>query len=106
MNWGDPFEIDLENRPHLYAHQPYGEEDLYDLLVHLPRLVEADTEKGPADWFLVGMPPGCDPLLAPLAPPHSGDARKVRPIGIYEASGETLVKYNQLLAEGGNNYDN
>ena len=101
VNWDDPFEIDQVNRPHLYAHEPYGEEDLYDILVSLPRVIEADTDLGDADWFLVGVPPGCEPLTSPLTPPRSGDVRKVRPIGLYGASGSVLTTYLDLLDNGG-----
>ena len=93
VDWDDPFEIDAVNEPHLFAHAPYGADDLYDMLVFLPRLIEADTRRGDADWFLVGQPPGCPPLVSPLSAPDSGDSRKVRPIGIYEATGDLLAAY-------------
>ena len=73
VNWEDPFEIDPINRPHLYKHAPYGEDDLYDILLSGAQLIEADLSVGDADWMLVGQPPGCEPLCVPLAPPKDGD---------------------------------
>ena len=88
----DPFELDDVNRPHLYKHPPYGEEDILDVLVSDPEFFPADLALE-ADWLMVGQPPGEPPLVVPLAPPKSGDPSKARPIGIYPASGQLLEHY-------------
>jgi hypothetical protein len=87
----DPFELDADNRPHLFKHGHYGAEDLLD--IYFDALYYQASEEGPADWLMVGQPPGEDPLAVPLAPPRSGDPTKARPIGIYPASGTLLSDY-------------
>jgi hypothetical protein len=86
----DPFELDTNNRPHLFKHDKYGEEDLKD--IYYDALFYPANPAGSAEWLMVGQPPGEDPLVVPLAPPNSGDPTKARPIGIYRASG-TLLSY-------------
>lgn len=87
----DPFELDAGNRPHLFKHSKYGEQDLKDIYYD-PLFYPASAE-GSADWLMVGQPPGEDPLVVPLALPSSGDPTKARPIGIYPASGTLLSDY-------------
>ncbi len=93
VDWDDPFEWDDGNAFHLFAHGPYGAGDAYDVLANYAALIPANTARGDADYFLVGQPPGEPPLSVPLAAPDSGDVRKVRPIGIYPASGQVLDQY-------------
>jgi hypothetical protein len=90
---GEPFEIDDANRPHLFGHEHYGEQDLNDILEDDRFLTEAEPDKGDADWIMVGQPPGEPPLAVPLAPSAYGNVRRARPIGIYPASGEVLKEY-------------
>jgi hypothetical protein len=103
----DPFEVDDDNRPHLFKHmfgppeRPLwiGLADILDLYVwDAVRYYEA--VKGPADWFLVGQIERII-VAVPLAPPRSGDPAKCRPIGIYEATGDPLKTY--LSDIGGEN---
>lgn len=79
----DPFELDLDNGPHLVKHG-YTVDDVYDVFYEEPLFYEA-PEDGPADWLMTGSVPG-DILTVPLAPPNSGDVTKARPIGIYRTS--------------------
>jgi hypothetical protein len=87
-----PFELDDGNRPHLFKHETFGEDDLYDVWWSDPRFFEAHPE-GPADWLMVAEVPGGDILLVPLAKPNSEDRRKARPIGIYRAGGKLEKRY-------------
>jgi hypothetical protein len=87
----EPFEIDGGNRPHLYAHG-YSEGDLYDVWWSDPLFFPA-AEEGPADWLMVAEVPGGDVLVVPLGKPNSGDIRKARPIGLYEASQYLKERY-------------
>jgi hypothetical protein len=97
----DPFEIDSDNRPHLYKHLPnwegrwisIGEEDLLDVyLFGQPAFYPADMSKGEAHWLLTGEIPGLV-IVVPLAQPRSGDPRKCRPIGIYAATESERKRY-------------
>lgn len=100
---GDPFEIDDGNRPHLFKHLPtddsgrtvsVGTADLLDIYIYGdPSFYEA-SEEGAADWLMFGQIPGLV-LCVPLAPPHSGDVRKCRPIGIYRPSRTDRIRYLQ-----------
>lgn len=87
----DPFEIDDDNRPHLFKHGPFGVEDLYDVWWSDPRFWRAHP---PADWIMIGQVPG-DVLVIPLAKPRSGDPRKARPIGVYRATQSEAARYRQ-----------
>ena len=80
----DPFELDEGNLPHLFSH-PYSVDDLYDMWFDDPLYYPADKTRGDADWFLVAAIPGDTVLVAPLAPPKSGEYTKARPIGVYKA---------------------
>jgi hypothetical protein len=101
LDLDDPFEIDDDNRPHLYKHVPLadgsrlvavGIEELYDIYVtDLPLFYPAGDD-GPADWLMVGEVPTLV-LVVPLAPPRSEDVTQCRPIGIYSASQELRAKY-------------
>lgn len=57
IDWeGKPFEIDDVNRPHLFSHEHYGEQDLDDVLENDRFLTEAEPGKGDAEWVMVGQP--------------------------------------------------
>lgn len=96
----DPFEIDRDNRPHLYKHLPVaggryvavGEVDLYDLYVTDSPLFYPAREDGPADWLMVGQIPAML-LVVPLAPPRSGRTDMCRPIGIYSPPRDLRESY-------------
>lgn len=90
----DPFEIDDDNRPHLFKHSHYGEDDLLDMWIADPLFFPAKVG-GEADWLMVAEVPGEPPLVVPMAASRSGDPRKIRPIGIYTATGQTLTDYMQ-----------
>jgi hypothetical protein len=87
----DPFELDEGNRAHLFKHDHYSEADLYDIFIDA--IYYPADPNGPADWLMVGQPPGEDPLVVPLAPSSNGDWRRARPIGIYLATGPLLAQY-------------
>lgn len=88
----DPFELDWGNRPHLYKHGTLSEGDLYDVWDNEPLFFPAPAE-GAADWLMVAEVPGGDILMIPLAKPNSGDPRKARPIGLYEAGPSLKERY-------------
>lgn len=89
----DPFEIDEDNRPHLYKHvvvegnQTIGltEDHVYEIYLWGDPQYFPATSTGPADWLMVGDVDG-HVITVPLAPPHSGVVTQCRPIGVYKAS--------------------
>jgi hypothetical protein len=82
----DPFEIDGQ-AAHLFKHPRLGVADLREMWVSDPLFYPA---KPPAHWLMVAEVAGTV-LVAPLAPPRSGDPRRCRPIGCYRA-GESLAR--------------
>ncbi len=78
---GDPFEID-DQAAHLFKHTPLGIDDIYDVWISAPLFYAAIP---PAHWLMVAEVAG-QILVVPLAPPHSGDPTRCRPIGCYLAS--------------------
>ena len=82
----DPFEIEGQ-AAHLFKHPRLGIADLREMWVSAPLFYPA---KPPAHWLMVAEIAGAV-LVAPLAPPRSGDPRKCRPIGCYRA-GEPLAR--------------
>lgn len=82
----DPFEIDANNRPHLAKHSPHSDADLVDAWSDPNLLFAEAAADGPADWILIATLPGGALIQVPLAPPHRGDWRHCRPIGIYPAN--------------------
>jgi hypothetical protein len=90
-----PFEFDMDNRPHLFKHDHYGESDIWDVWESDPVFIPAAPD-GPAELFMVAEPPGEPPLAVPLAAPRSSNPSKARPIGIYPASGLVLSMYTQI----------
>jgi hypothetical protein len=88
----DPFEIDEANRPHLFSHETFGDDDLDDVWTSDPLFFRARPEGG-ADWLMVAEVPGGDVLVVPLAKPNSGQVTKARPIGIYRAAERLKQRY-------------
>ena len=96
----DPFEIDDENRPHLYKHVEgddgrwigVGIDDLLDLWSSIATEFLEAKAVGPADWLMIGMVPGMI-LVVPLAPSRSGQPTQCRPIGIYSPSRDLRNTY-------------
>jgi hypothetical protein len=60
----DPFELDSKNRPHLFSHDTFSEDDLFDVWSSDPLFFPAKDE-GAADWLMVAEVPGGDILLVP-----------------------------------------
>lgn len=81
----------MGNAPHLLSHG-FSLDDALDVWADDPRFYEANLD-GPADWLMVGNVPGNLYLLVPLAPPHHGNYRQARPIGVYEASTTLREQY-------------
>ena len=82
----DPFEI-AGQTAHLFKHPGLGIADIREMWVSAPLFYPA---KPPAHWLMVAEVAGIV-LVAPLAPPGSGDPGKCRPIGCYQAS-ESLAR--------------
>ena len=100
----DPFEIDDENRPHLYKHLPYvsgrhvavGVEEILDVYLLGDPMYEPGREDGKADWIMIGETPGIV-LKVPLAPPKEPDPTKCRPIGLYRANAGERKRYREWV---------
>ncbi len=90
----DPFELDDGNIPHLAKHAPFTADDALDAWTVGDPLFYPASEDGPADWLMLGRIPGAI-VVVPLAPPHRGDPRKCRPIGIYEPSRGLAHRYEE-----------
>ncbi|HEY2668675.1 MAG TPA: hypothetical protein VGK51_17730 [Actinomycetota bacterium] len=90
----NPFEIDDGNRPHLAKHAPFTETDLFDAWTDPGAVFLPAAADGPADWLLVASIPG-DMVQVPLAPSSSSDSSKCRPIGLYRASREQIIRYRE-----------
>lgn len=99
----DPFEIDKVNERHLYKHLPtddsgrlirVGVSDIYDGFRDGDASYFKPRKDNGADWLMIATIPGLI-ICVPLAPPHSGDYRKCRPIGLYKASAADRKRYLQ-----------
>lgn len=90
LDENDPFEIDAQ-AAHLFKHPRLGIDDVDDVWRSEPLFYPA---KPPAHWLMVSEVLG-RVLVVPLAPPNSGDARKCRPIGCYEASTALAARYRE-----------
>ncbi len=90
LDGADPFEIDRQSA-HLFKHPHLGLEDVVDVWRSDPLFYQA---KPPAHWLMLA-DVGGRVLLVPLAPPRSGDPRKCRPIGCYEASSGLAATYRR-----------
>jgi hypothetical protein len=86
----DPFKIDAQ-AAHLFKHPHRSIDDVHDVWRSDPVFYPA---KPPAHWLMVAEVAG-RVLVVPLAPPNSGDARKCRPIGCYEASNALAARYRE-----------
>lgn len=90
LDESDPFEIDAQSA-HLFKHPRLGTDDIYEVWRSDPLFYPA---KPPAHWLMVSEVAG-RVLVVPLATPNSGDGRKCRPIGCYEASAALAVRYRE-----------
>jgi hypothetical protein len=86
----DPFEID-DQAAHLFKHPHLGLEDVYEIWRSDPLFYPA---KPPAHWLMVAEVAG-RVLVVPLASPDSGEPRKCRPIGCYEAAAHLAARYRE-----------
>lgn len=93
--------MDADNWPHLFKHffhrdgRPVriGLEEIMDLFTwDAARYYPADLAVGHAHWLMVGDIESII-ICVPLAPPRSGDPKKCRPIGIYEAAAKEVEAY-------------
>jgi hypothetical protein len=86
----DPFEVDAQ-AAHLFKHPHLGIDDIDDVWASGPLFYPA---KPPAHWLMCAEIGG-RVLMVPLAPSRSGDPRRCRPIGCYEASQALAVQYRK-----------
>lgn len=86
----DPFEVDTQ-AAHLFKHPHLGIDDIDDVWASDPLFYPA---KPPAHWLMCAEIGG-RVLMVPLAPARSGDPRRCRPIGCYEASQALAVQYRK-----------
>lgn len=86
----DPFEIGAQ-AAHLFKHPHLGIEDVYDVWLSDPLFYPA---KPPAHWLMCAEIAG-RVLIVPLAPARSGDPRRCRPIGCYEAAQNLANQYRR-----------
>ncbi|MDQ6928072.1 MAG: hypothetical protein M3159_05335 [Actinomycetota bacterium] len=84
----DPFEVDHQ-MAHLFKHAALGLDDVYDVWSSDPLFYPAMP---PAHWLMVARVAG-RVLVVPLAPPHSGDRSRCRPIGCYVATKRFAAQY-------------
>lgn len=82
----DPFEVDKQ-AAHLFKHPGLGIDDIYDVWLFYPA-------KPPAHWLMVSEVAG-RVLVVPLAPADSGDTKKCRPIGCYDAAEQLARRYRE-----------
>jgi hypothetical protein len=80
----DPFEIDAQ-AAHLFKHPRLGIDDIDDVWASDPVFYAA---KPPAHWLMCAE-------VVPLAPARSGDPRRCRPIGCYEAADRLAAQYRR-----------
>lgn len=86
----DPFEIDAQ-AAHLFKHPHLGIDDIHDVWSSDPLFYPAIP---PAHWLMCADVDG-RVLVVPLAPSRSGDPRRCRPIGCYEASKGLSDQYRE-----------
>ena len=86
----DPFEIDSQ-AAHLFKHPHLGISDIEELWTSGPLFYPA---KPPAHWLMCGEVSG-QVLVVPLAPARSGDPRRCRPIGCYQAATDLANQYRR-----------
>ncbi len=86
----DPFEVDSQ-AAHLHKHLGLGIADIEEVWESDPLFYPA---KPPAHWLMVAEVAG-RVLMVPLAPARSGDVRRCRPIGCYEAAPGLASQYRR-----------
>lgn len=86
----DPFEIDVQ-AAHLFKHPHLGVDDVAEVWGGDPLFYPA---KPPAHWLMVAEVAG-RVLMVPLAPSRTGDVRRCRPIGCYEAAPGLAAQYRR-----------
>jgi hypothetical protein len=87
---GWPFEID-DQASHLFKHPYLGTEDVAEVWMSDPLFYPAQP---PAHWLMVAEVSG-RVLVVPLAPSHSGDPSRCRPIGCYVAADHLAKRYKE-----------
>lgn len=85
-----PFEVD-DQAAHLFKHPYLGLDDVADVWASDPLFYPA---RPPAHWLMVAEVAG-RVLLVPLAPSHSGNPSRCRPIGCYVASDALATQYRR-----------
>jgi len=85
-----PFEIDRQ-AGHLFKHPGLGLDDIGEVWSSDPLLHPA---KPPAHWLMVAEVSG-RVLIVPLAPSHTGDPTRCRPIGCYAAADHLARRYRE-----------
>ncbi|WP_299037764.1 hypothetical protein [uncultured Pseudokineococcus sp.] len=86
----EPFEVDGQVA-HLFKHPGLGLEDVEEAWASDPLFYPATP---PAHWLMVAEVAG-RVLTVPLAPSRSGDHRRCRPIGCYEAAAHLARRYRE-----------
>ncbi len=86
----DAFEID-DQAAHLFKHVRFGIDDIREVWESEPLFYPA---KPPAEWLMVAEVAG-SVLVVPLAKPDSGDAKRCRPIGCYQAAKQLADQYRK-----------
>ena len=81
LDGDDPFEVDLQ-AAHLFKHPHLGLADVLEVWAADPLFYPA---RPPAHRLMVAEVSGTV-LVVPIAPSRSGDPRRCRPIGCYQAS--------------------
>jgi hypothetical protein len=92
----DPFELDDGNRAHLAKHAPFTEDDVIETWSDAEAIFVPAADDAPADWLLIARLAGGPIVQVPLAPSASGDWRRCRPIGIYEAARWQIDEYHEV----------
>jgi hypothetical protein len=90
----DPFELDDRNRPHLAKHGPFTEESVFDAWADPGMFFATAADDRAADWLMIADVGGAI-VQVPLAPSHSGDPRRCRPIGVYAATAAQIQRYRE-----------
>ena len=93
-----PFELDMNNVPHLVKHFPFTHQDALDAWFFGEPVFFPAAEDGEADWLMVAEVAGHGLVVVPLAPSSSGDPRRCRPIGIYQPSADLAESYRKEVS--------
>jgi hypothetical protein len=86
----EPFEIESQ-AAHLFKHPHLSLDDIAEVWVSDPLFYPAVP---PAYWLMCAAVSG-RVLVVPLAPARSGDPRRCRPIGCYEAAQGLAAQYRR-----------